>query len=603
MYRYSVDNAVTYTSEDFVLFRESPFACWMERLTLENPDHGIPPDVGSQPPANTIERQDDIADTLRAEERDVALIDWDANEPERRSATLDAMRRGVDFVVNGQLALGPLSGAANLLMRTSGYSELGNYLYIPCDTQSRTSPHSGFRLCFLADLLHSLQGQLPPQMLIIRGGADVMPIQSEDRIYHYRAVKQRFMEAMRTFRKHRMPDPAESAHFGRWSDCANEVLKQRALRLEAEQELGLEQEEVAHELPLQKVAGDRHEQALDDGGADAGQLPDAGGTLAEQARMITADTYQIEPREVRGVSARTTFTRGRRQTPPAARTRDRAPETVEPKAQAAMEAPGEAATVTRPTVEEPPRKQAATASAREGITRRSNADAALQNLAFIGSHEGAPLNGPSGWSQPDQRAYEVAMPAKMSRPVDEDGPELSLTELMGAEPDPALFDEQFEPPVQAQELDVEIPTPPAPAAPPPNLGSIPGADVEPLAPATAAPRKAHPLDSIGFDFNETSFVDRDDTHISQVEPDRVAPDRVAPDRVAPELTAPSPAISGYAFLPVDDEGHDTLQAPATDHRPFGSATDVREGPQEKKDDSETSLPFNSSLITNREYEE
>lgn len=67
MYRYSVDNAITYTSEDFVLFRESPFACWMERLTLENPDHGIPADLGSTPPGNTVQRQDDLADTLRAE--------------------------------------------------------------------------------------------------------------------------------------------------------------------------------------------------------------------------------------------------------------------------------------------------------------------------------------------------------------------------------------------------------------------------------------------------------------------------------------------------------------------------------------------------------
>ena len=79
-------------------------------------------------------------------------------------------------------------------------------------------------------MLHSLQGQLPPQMLIIRGGSDVMPLETEDHIYHYRAVKHRFMEAMRSFRKHRMPDPAESSHFGRWSECANEVLKQRLLQ-------------------------------------------------------------------------------------------------------------------------------------------------------------------------------------------------------------------------------------------------------------------------------------------------------------------------------------------------------------------------------------
>ena len=176
MYRYSVDNAITYTSEDLFLFKESPFASFMERLTLENPNHGIPPDVGSEPPGDSRERQDEIAETLIAEGRDVALIEWDISEPERRSATLQAMRKGVDFIVNGQLALGPLSGSANLLMRTSGFSELGDYLYVPCDTQSKTTMQSAFRLCFLADLLHSLQGQLPPQMLIIRGGSDVLPL-------------------------------------------------------------------------------------------------------------------------------------------------------------------------------------------------------------------------------------------------------------------------------------------------------------------------------------------------------------------------------------------------------------------------------------------
>ena len=230
MYRYCVDNAVTYTSEDLVLFRESPFACWMERLTLENPDHDIPPDLEAQPPGSSLSPQDELAETLRSEGKQVALVDWDAGEPERRRATLEAMRQGIDFIVNGQLALGPLSGPVNLLMRTSGFSELGNYLYIPCDTQGKTTMHSAFRLCFLADLLHSLQGQLPAQLLIIRGGSDLLPLHTEDHIYHYRAVKQRFMTAMREFRKHRMPDPAESSHFGRWSDCANEVLKQRALQ-------------------------------------------------------------------------------------------------------------------------------------------------------------------------------------------------------------------------------------------------------------------------------------------------------------------------------------------------------------------------------------
>jgi hypothetical protein len=320
MYRYSVDNAVTYTSEDFVLFRESPFACWMERLTLENPDHGIPADLGSVPPGDSIERQDDMAETLRAQGKDVCLIDWDADEPSRRSATLAAMRRGADFIVNGQLALGPLSGAANLLVRTSGYSELGDFLYIPCDTQARSNLHSAFRLCFLADLLHSLQGQLPPQMLIIRGGVDLLPLQTDSHIYHYRAVKQRFMEAMRGFRKHRMPDPAESSHFGRWSDCAHEVLKQRML---GDDRILDEITDEDYAEPLRKAVGtgndggfyetDHSRQAAmhsADARVEAGVATDIptmaevtasqGGaagsfTLAEQARMLKPGTYKPGP--------------------------------------------------------------------------------------------------------------------------------------------------------------------------------------------------------------------------------------------------------------------------------------------------------------------
>jgi hypothetical protein len=229
MYRYIVDNAVTYTQDDLVLFRESPFALWMERLTLENPDHGIPPDSDSVASPNLADRQEDIVATLRSEGRNVALIDWDLEEPERRTATLEAMRDGADFIVNGQLAADCLSGCASLLMRTSGYSELGDFLYMPCETNARSTLQSAFRLCFVADLLHNVQGQLPPQMLIIRGGAEVVPLQVEDYIYYYRAVQKRFMHAMQSFRKHRMPDPAESSHFGRWAECASEVLKQRAL--------------------------------------------------------------------------------------------------------------------------------------------------------------------------------------------------------------------------------------------------------------------------------------------------------------------------------------------------------------------------------------
>jgi len=318
MYRYHVDNTVTYTPDDIVLFRESPFAIWMERLTLENPDHGIAPDIHSKQPKDTQESRDYIVATLRAEGRNVVLIDGDMDEPERRTATLAAMRGGADFIVNGQLAVGTLSGGVNLLMRTSGYSQLGDFLYIPCETQASTSLHSAFRLSFFADLLHHLQGQLPPQMLIISDGADVVPLQTEDYIYYYRAVQQRFEHAMNNFRKHRMPDPAESSHFGRWADCASEVLKQRGLREQqaAAQQAEEQQAETTYEeefeIPQLRVASgsvttashsDRDvapQHGLAQENTIRSTLQEArsthsgehGQTLAEQARLLAPDSYR-----------------------------------------------------------------------------------------------------------------------------------------------------------------------------------------------------------------------------------------------------------------------------------------------------------------------
>ncbi len=319
MYRYHVDHAVTYTPDDIVLFRDSPFAAWMERLTLENPDHGIPPDLDSIEPHEVSERQDDMVSTLRAEGRHVVPIDWDLDEPDRRTATLAAMRSGADFIVNGHLAVDTLSGRVNLLMRTSGYSDLGDFLYIPCETRAVNTFQAGFRLCFTADLLHSLQGQLPPQLLIIRDTAEVMPLQTEDYIYFYRAVQHRFMLAMSNFRKHRMPDPAESAHFGRWSECASEVLKQRALGEQQradeqeieEQDAATLQQDVVEVAQLRVASGGAAIHAHYDadvvgqasaaiGTSENSGLVDTsptqrvayGHTLAEQARLLAPNSYR-----------------------------------------------------------------------------------------------------------------------------------------------------------------------------------------------------------------------------------------------------------------------------------------------------------------------
>ena len=65
-------------------------------------------------------------------------------------------------------------------------------------------------------------------MLVIPPGGQMVTLNTQDHMYHYRAVKKRFLEAQGTFKKHCIPNPEESSNFGRWSQCANAILKRRA---------------------------------------------------------------------------------------------------------------------------------------------------------------------------------------------------------------------------------------------------------------------------------------------------------------------------------------------------------------------------------------
>lgn len=291
MYRHSNTNEIAYTPEDLLLFRESPFASWMERLTLENPDHGIAPDARAQARAravmssprdklngaagvSSLESLDwrefalitgtggnsaakpcrkHATGIFHAEGSDVSVIEWYMSEARRRAATLEAMRSGVEFIVNGQLALGPLSCSVNLLLCSDGVSELGNYLYIPCDTVPTESTHIAFHLSFAADLLSGIQGMLPPQMLIIRAGEEIVALQTEEHIHYFRAVKRRFIASQLSFRADRMPDPAESSHFGRWSQCAQDVIRQR---------LSAQESRAGAASPGQRAAGSKSRRQL-----------------------------------------------------------------------------------------------------------------------------------------------------------------------------------------------------------------------------------------------------------------------------------------------------------------------------------------------------
>jgi len=235
MHRHPIEQTLLFAPEDMLLFKGSPFAAWMERLTFENPGHGIAPDETSPLPPRAVRAVSaaaSLADGLIAQGRHVAVVDTALDEPARWRATAEAMRAGRDYIVDGELQAGELAAPVHLLLRSSGRSDLGDYLYLPCEMAEQPDFDTGLRLAFLADLLQDIQGQMPPQLLAIRQGVDLVSLPAEDYIHYFRALRQRFLDFQRDFRKHRMPDPVESSHLGRWSGCAARVLRERAARRE-----------------------------------------------------------------------------------------------------------------------------------------------------------------------------------------------------------------------------------------------------------------------------------------------------------------------------------------------------------------------------------
>ncbi len=103
-------------------------------------------------------------------------------------ATLELMKKGVEYIYQGVLIDGDLIGIPDLLERVDGGgSRLGGYSYRPIDVKYASSPRLGHRLQVMAyiALLEALQGVRTDGGLFLRLSADE---RTDDRIYREEKV-------------------------------------------------------------------------------------------------------------------------------------------------------------------------------------------------------------------------------------------------------------------------------------------------------------------------------------------------------------------------------------------------------------------------------
>ena len=210
----------------------SPFASWMARFALEKPeelpDKDEPDELMDLLQQRGYAHEDAVESQFKNDGKTVRRIDG-ASQKEKRELTLRAMEDGIDVIVQGLLERAPFAGYPDFLVKRYGGSIFGDYYYEVWDAKLSRSPRTSFviQLCCYAEMLESVQGVLPPQIVILLGSGELSIYRTNDYFAYYKNLQSAFLEAQECFDANSRPDPFQSKNWGAWSGLAQKLLVER----------------------------------------------------------------------------------------------------------------------------------------------------------------------------------------------------------------------------------------------------------------------------------------------------------------------------------------------------------------------------------------
>lgn len=229
---YRAADSIVYSPSDLCRFMSSPFASWMERYSIETPDHdfkrdetdamlGLLQDKGEAHEAALL-------DEFRKQDKVIAEIDGDSVD-EKRVNTLAAMESGAEIIFQACLQKSPFRGFADFLVKVPGESRLGDYHYEVWDTKlSKTpKPYFAVQLCCYAEMLAEDQGCYASEIVVALGNGELCRLPSADYRFYYQHLKRQFLQFEAEFDAEQMPDPADSHSWGDWASVAEQLLLAR----------------------------------------------------------------------------------------------------------------------------------------------------------------------------------------------------------------------------------------------------------------------------------------------------------------------------------------------------------------------------------------
>ncbi|MEX2534493.1 MAG: TM0106 family RecB-like putative nuclease [Trueperaceae bacterium] len=172
------DGTISFSPTDVTIFAACRYASLLDVLVAEgrprarperNPDADVLAELGRR-------HEQAYVQSLRDRGKQVVEMGGPADEPAKVQATLDAMARGVDIIVQAPLVsettTGAWRGIADVLVRVDAPSRLGDWSYEPVDTKLSKTTKAGaiVQLTLYALWLEEAQGRLPEYLTVVSPG-------------------------------------------------------------------------------------------------------------------------------------------------------------------------------------------------------------------------------------------------------------------------------------------------------------------------------------------------------------------------------------------------------------------------------------------------
>lgn len=217
-----------FSPSDLITYLDSPFASWMDRYALEQPDIKAQKNKDDellqllQKKGEVHEK--DILDNLK--QAGLSIIDvGDARD--NTAATIEAMKSGVDIIYQGYLAKPPFAGFSDFLVKVEGQSNLGDYHYEIWDTKlsKALKPYFTVQLCCYQEMIEAIQGCRSEHIVVVLGNKEKERLRTDDYYYYYQSIKKAFLDLHADFNVEQPLHPADSKSWGKWSEYAESLLK------------------------------------------------------------------------------------------------------------------------------------------------------------------------------------------------------------------------------------------------------------------------------------------------------------------------------------------------------------------------------------------